>query len=451
MGQTTDIRLPTKNLLLKSIFLALGYLLTVGVGILLTREAGNIAPLWFANALLLAALLRSAQGDWYAYIVGCSLANFVANIGFGDPALVALGFVLCNLIEVIAAVLLLRYVHSGRWNFESVQQTASFAAVTGVVAPAVGASLGAGLAYWVYNASFASVWPVWLVGDGMGFLIVTPVALLATKTKWVELIQQHGGETLALLITLVAATFLVFSQSRFPMLYLVAPILLWSAFRINLLGSAIAALLIASIAIGMTIYGLGPIPEITSGSMVDRVRFLQLFLAIAVLMPMVAAVLFSAMRSAEWSLQAEKTRAEVTLHSIGDAVITTDAHGVVEFINPIAEQLTGWLLAEAKGQSIDTVFQILNEDDRLPVESPVMRCLAEGKIIGLVQHTILVSRQGDEYSIQESAAPIRSPNQALIGVVLVFSDVTERQRLAREAYPPRRTRRVNWVGQSQRV
>ncbi|MFT7460264.1 MAG: diguanylate cyclase (GGDEF)-like protein/PAS domain S-box-containing protein [Planctomycetota bacterium] len=132
-------------------------------------------------------------------------------------------------------------------------------------------------------------------------------------------------------------------------------------------------------------------------------------------------------------LNAEKLRAEVTLSSIGDAVITTDSNGNIEFINLAAEVLTGWTLVEATGKSIDTVFHIVDEKERSPVKSPVMRCIAEEVVVGLGDHTILIGRHGKEYFIQDSAAPIWSAKQQLLGVVLVFSDVSERHRLSREA------------------
>jgi diguanylate cyclase (GGDEF)-like protein/PAS domain S-box-containing protein len=128
----------------------------------------------------------------------------------------------------------------------------------------------------------------------------------------------------------------------------------------------------------------------------------------------------------------EKERALVTLHSIGDAVIATDAHGYIEYLNPVAEQLTGFDLDEAQGQALDRVFRIINEETRLAAEDPVARCLSEGRIVGLANHTILVSRSGTEHAIQDSAAPIRDPTDEVLGVVLVFSDVTEARRLSRE-------------------
>ncbi len=128
----------------------------------------------------------------------------------------------------------------------------------------------------------------------------------------------------------------------------------------------------------------------------------------------------------------EKERAIVTLHSIGDAVIATDAHGYIEYLNPVAEKLTGFDLDEARSQALDRVFRIINEETRHAAEDPVARCLSEGKIVGLANHTILVSRSGTEHAIQDSAAPIRDPTGEVLGVVLVFSDVTEARRLSRE-------------------
>ncbi|MCP5415588.1 MAG: EAL domain-containing protein [Chromatiaceae bacterium] len=135
----------------------------------------------------------------------------------------------------------------------------------------------------------------------------------------------------------------------------------------------------------------------------------------------------------EQALHTEKERAEVTLHSIGDAVITTDANGDVEYMNPVAEKLTEWNASEARGKPLGAVFRIINELTREPAVDPVQRCRNEGRVIGLANHTVLISRSGCEYSIQDSAAPIRDGKKQLLGVVLVFNDVTESRRMAREA------------------
>lgn len=119
----------------------------------------------------------------------------------------------------------------------------------------------------------------------------------------------------------------------------------------------------------------------------------------------------------------------VTLKSIADGVITTDADCNVVWLNPVAERMTGWSNAEAVGRPLTEVFCILNYVTRLPVENPVMTCLAKGEPGKLAPDTILISRDGSRFGIDDSAAPIRGERGELLGAVLVFHDVTEQRRL----------------------
>ncbi|CAA6604715.1 Sensor histidine kinase AruS [Rhodospirillaceae bacterium LM-1] len=125
------------------------------------------------------------------------------------------------------------------------------------------------------------------------------------------------------------------------------------------------------------------------------------------------------------SLQESQEKLSVTLNSIGDAVIATDVHGCVTLLNPQAEQLTGWKLAEANGRPIGEVFNIINQSTRMPSAIPVLEALAKGTIQGLANHTVLVSRHGSECIIADSCAPIRNREEKVIGAVLVFRDVTD--------------------------
>jgi PAS domain S-box-containing protein len=136
------------------------------------------------------------------------------------------------------------------------------------------------------------------------------------------------------------------------------------------------------------------------------------------------------------SLHAARRRAEASrqwlsavLTSIGDAVIATDDGGRVLFVNPVAELLCGWPAAEAVSRPLGDVLRIVDERTRGAVESPAVRVLAEGAIVGLANRSVLISRDGTERPIDDSGAPIRSPDGQVDGVVLVFRDVTERRRI----------------------
>ena len=126
--------------------------------------------------------------------------------------------------------------------------------------------------------------------------------------------------------------------------------------------------------------------------------------------------------------QAERERFRVTLTSIGDAVIATNRQGQVTFVNQVAQNLTGWAEQDAIGQPLGSIFQIMNEQSRQPVGNPVDKVLREGRIVGLANHTVLVSKSGSEVPIDDSGAPIPDEEGGIGGVVLVFRDVTERKR-----------------------
>ena len=122
----------------------------------------------------------------------------------------------------------------------------------------------------------------------------------------------------------------------------------------------------------------------------------------------------------------------VTLQSIGDAVITTDAQGMVMWLNPVAERMTGWMADEARGQPVSEVFHIVDDPTRQRIDSPVTACLARGEAVSPGHQTLLLSRGGREFGIEDTAAPIRNDRGDILGVVLVFHDVSEQRRLSGE-------------------
>ncbi len=131
-------------------------------------------------------------------------------------------------------------------------------------------------------------------------------------------------------------------------------------------------------------------------------------------------------KQSENSLREQRENYEVTLSSIGDAVIATDNHSRVTYLNPVAEALTGWRTVDALGQPLTTIFNIVNVTTRQPLENPVKRVLQSDQVVGLANHTVLLARDGRETPIEDSAAPIKNSANRIIGVVLVFRDATER-------------------------
>ncbi|MCC6172511.1 MAG: PAS domain S-box protein, partial [Gammaproteobacteria bacterium] len=136
-------------------------------------------------------------------------------------------------------------------------------------------------------------------------------------------------------------------------------------------------------------------------------------------------------KRAEQVIFQEKERAQVTLQSIGDAVITADADGRIDYMNPVAEQMTGWTLADVLGRPIGEVLRLVDDSTREPLENPLLRALRSGASVGPTDHTVLLDRDGRDRAIQDSAAPIRDRGGRIAGAVVVFHDVTRERRLRR--------------------
>lgn len=171
---------------------------------------------------------------------------------------------------------------------------------------------------------------------------------------------------------------------------------------------------------------------------------LIVFLVASALVSLLAESLHRSRRKAAASDVREREAHEklrVTLASIGDAVIATDAEGRVNFMNPVAQSLTGWKHEEASGRPLGEVFNIVNEQTRESVENPALRAMQEGRIVGLANHTVLIAKDGTEILIDDSGAHITDATGSVVGAVLIFRDITERRRaedkfhLALEASP----------------
>lgn len=136
---------------------------------------------------------------------------------------------------------------------------------------------------------------------------------------------------------------------------------------------------------------------------------------------------------AEEAERAQRQYFQVTLASIGDGVIVTDPTGVVTFLNRVAESLTGWTMADAWGKPVSTVCPLVDEETHQPVENPVVKVLRTGEIVGPMNHTLLLSKDGRKVPVDDSTAPMRDEHDRLLGVILVFRDITARRQAEEES------------------
>jgi PAS domain S-box-containing protein len=229
----------------------------------------------------------------------------------------------------------------------------------------------------------------------------------------------------AVLMVALAATLtwvfpLLGTRIPFALFYAAVMLSTWYGGRWpGLLATALSALLSA-------LLFLPPILSIAIG--LEEVLLLSVFIFVS----LVITYLTERAQRAETGERASREQLLTTLRSIGDAVIATDPSGRVTFMNEVAQELTGWKLGEAEGKDLREVFHIINEETRQEVESPVTEVLREGVIVGLANHTLLIAQDKREIPIDDSGAPIRDEEGNIIGVVLVFRNITER-RQAEEA------------------
>ena len=196
---------------------------------------------------------------------------------------------------------------------------------------------------------------------------------------------------------------------------------------------------------GLIAWYMFMLPAYSVVSTVGAPAQLVIFFLAGALTSLLAESLHEARRTAQASElreRQERERVRVTLDSIGDAVITTDAEGRVNFMNRVAESLIGWSNNEASGKPLEQVFTIVNEQTRQTVANPALRALDHGVIVGLANHSVLIAKDGSERPIDDSAAPIHKPEIGTTGAVLVFRDITQRRAAERELWESRERLRI---------
>ena len=266
------------------------YFTAIGISIGLSREVSEVAAIWTANAFLLGVLLRSRPGRYFGYVGGCMVANFLAHWYFDNAVFLTLGFVVCNLAEVLVAFILLRRVMPTGWSFFTSRHVLLFGVVAGLIAPAVGGSLGGLLLTMALDVNFLDAFRAWYLADAMGLLLVVPTILTWNKTAVLRTIKGRGGEAVFIAVMVVGVTLFAIAQPYFAMLYLVSPFLLWAAFRLNTFLTAAASVTVCALTIAATACGEGPLTLMETETVAQRLQF-QLFLAVAVLIPLAVAMI----------------------------------------------------------------------------------------------------------------------------------------------------------------
>ncbi|HEX3133823.1 MAG TPA: MASE1 domain-containing protein, partial [Planctomycetota bacterium] len=416
------------------------------LGLALYLKPAPVSALWPASGFALGMLLVSPYRWWMWLLLAQAVTHAALTVYYGSIAF-AIGATVGDVLEAfIAASLILRWC-GGPVRLEDPAHIARLMAGA-LVAVIPCAIIGAATIWWVHgDADVLSSGRIWLLGDLIGILVLTP-AVIALRNLRHEAKTCHLGELLLACSMLLLLTWLVaFRQPGTVGDPLMRPALMWIPMLwIGLrCGPAFTAIIAAATALAVVTgadLDLGPFVEVGRTAR-ELSLTVQVFVAVMCMGTLLIASSAAGRRQALEVVRSAADRLRITLASIGDGVIATDARGRVELLNPVASQLTGWSEDDARGKSLDEVFPITSSLTGESAINPVERVLRDGSVVGLANHTELVHRDGSRRQIADSGAPIRDEAGIIVGAVLVFRDVTERYRLEERL---RQTEKLEAIG-----
>ena len=411
----------------RMIVLCVCYVATAKFGLSLDAVQSVATTVWPPTGIALMALILGGCRLW----PGVTCGAFLVNLWAGASVPVACGIALGNTLEALVGTLLLQRLVGFSPALDRLRDVLGLVVLAAVLSTLVSATVGV-TSGWLGGiipaATFGKAWRTWWLGDAMGDLVVAPLLFVWSGRGPLTRPFSWVAEALAVCVAVGALSLLVFDGVASNLIdspYILFPSLIWAAVRLGPQGAITAMGLVSAIALWGTIGGFSPFAGQTLN---ESLLALQAFLSVVAVTTLVLAAVVAERRKSDAVAQEQREWLAVTLSSIGDAVIATDTQGRVTFMNPVAAAVTGWPDAEALGKDITEVFQIINEHTRQVVENPIAKVLRAGTVVGLANHTLLIARDGVERPIDDSGTPIRAPRGSLLGVVLVFRDVTERRR-----------------------
>ena len=406
------------------------YALVAFVSIELTRDGGRLAAVWLPNALALAVLLRGPAGREGALLGSVLLGNIAAAVIVGDGLVKALTLAACNVLELAVALILIRRACRPFAVMKRIDHLTRFVASAGLAAPAVSATL-ATLALGLEDQLVPALWGHWFVAHSLGMIVVTPAALiifdaisaprLPTRrevARWAALTVGGAG---------VAAG--VFIQDGYPLLFLIAPVVVLHAFVLGSLGTAISVLMIAAVATVCTWQGSGPI-NLVAGPLAERLMVLQAFIASAFAIGLPVAAVLSGKRRVVALLEKRSARLRLLSQAISDAVLRFDAQGQCTYASPSVRAVLGLAPELLLGR---------RASERAHPQARMAIAQAEARLLGGVSERERITyrrfaddEHGNAVFIVADAVLVRDePGGAIDGIVVCLRDATERVALER--------------------
>jgi diguanylate cyclase (GGDEF)-like protein/PAS domain S-box-containing protein len=405
--------------------------LLVGVGhfaaaicsLMLTRWSNGLASIWLPNAILLAYLLLNRRERWPFAVAAVIASGTAANYFGGAMGPTGLVFGATNGLEPLLIAVALR---AGRQNLnlENIRDLLRFVAAIAVL-PILSSTIASAAAF-AYKGSFWGVWISWYCSSVLGLAIATPLLLVGwSQIRSPRLSPAQLAKGVAALLLVAAAGAVVFTQTRWPLFFLLGPPVLIATFRLRALGAGASVFILAVIGTIALNMGTGP-SALVEAAFGERMALLQVFLAITVLTALpVAALLGERDRFAASLAEREKQLASV-VDAVSDVIFRTDRDGRWTYLNPAWEQLTGYSVEESIGRSF---LKHVVEEDRQPFLDRLKAL--ELDLFGMVRHQFRFRTASGEYRWAEAqSSRLNGSNGEWIGAAGILVDISDRLALA---------------------
>jgi diguanylate cyclase (GGDEF)-like protein/PAS domain S-box-containing protein len=418
--------------------LAIIYYVAGYVGFVLEGGQRGVMPIPLPAGIALAALLLFSVHLWPGIVVGLFLLNtnlkgipFLAwlDTDMNVPLMLTSFSALGAIVQAIFATQVLKYFQF-RINLARVRDTFLFGIVVFIIAPLLGSSvamIGLFLENDIPSEYLSEIWLTSWFNDGISMLVLTSTLLVWRQLPVRGYNYWHLLEGIAVLLCLTIVSSLTLQVdygNRLIFLYLILPFAVWAAVRFQQHGATLAALVIAAILLSGGLNRIYPTGEFIETS--DLLLEIG-FISITSFTTFLVAAAYAERYQAEENLHKEKELANNTLHSIADAVITTDHHGRITYLNPVAEELIGYTNYQAISQPITELFKLKSFEPSDTIENPVTHCLRG--VVSPPRQNILVNHKQQKIVIENSVAPIRDRHGRIEGVIMVFHDVSKEHRL----------------------
>lgn len=407
---------------------ALLYFLGGRIGLALPYVGTTVSLIWPPAGIAFAAVWVFGRPAVMGTMAGAFLVNFSVTGSFGFSLPVAVG----NVLPAVVSCRILRNLGITAL-FRGPPEFCRFLGVAVLFAPLLSALFGTA-SLWINgmqpSVDLATAGLAWWAGDALAVMVIGP-ALLTLYEQRFRAPSKPDLPELALLglscLIFIRCLLLPLSTlGATSVSFAALPLIVWTALRFPLAVVALMLPAFSIVAVWATAHALGPFSRLPFH---EAFAQLHLFLAAIASVGLALSVSIQAFRRSLKEATATAEQLAVTLKSIGDGLVATDSEGRLTLMNPAAEKLTGWRREEALHRPISEIIQLVDAGSGKPAVSPITQALATGTVQRLINHTLLVARNGTRRQISDSAAPVRDEQGRLDGAVMVFRDVSAEYRL----------------------